>query len=330
MPKKRKLAAKHAAQASRSKPSSSASKPPTNQPKKAHKQHHHDLPTIPFSPHERILLLGEGDLSFAASLVKHHKCTDVLATVFEKSEADLLEKYPHAKENLAAIKAPVEEEDDEEEVNWEEDYGSDWDESGDDSEKKNKKKKRVNRSRVVYNIDATKPFPASISRPPPERIIFNFPHVGGQSTDVNRQVRANQSLLVSFFTHALNSLSTWVQRAPGQEKPSSPPSIVVTLFEAEPYTLWNIRDLARHAGMQVERSFKFKWDAYPGYHHARTCGVIKGKDGKEGGGWKGEERSARSYVFVRKEEGGAGVGSGGNGERVGKRKRDKGDDDDSE
>lgn len=77
-------------------------------------------------------------------------------------------------------------------------------------------------------------------------------------------------------------------------------SIIVTLFEGAPYTLWNIRDLGRHSGLQVERSFKFQAAAYPGYKHSRTLGVIKRKDGKEGGGWKGEERESRSYVFVRK------------------------------
>ena len=34
---------------------------------------------------------------------------------------------------------------------------------------------------------------------PYNKIVFNFPHVGGLSTDVNRQVRANQELLVAFF-----------------------------------------------------------------------------------------------------------------------------------
>jgi len=92
---------------------------------------------------------------------------------------------------------------------------------------------------------------------------------------------------VAFFKRALLSL------APGG-------SIIVTLFEGEPYTLWNIRDLARHSGLQVERSFKFQASAYPGYHHARTLGVVKGKNGEAGAGWKGEERASRSYVFVRK------------------------------
>lgn len=96
-------------------------------------------------------------------------------------------------------------------------------------------------------------------------------------------------LLVSFFQRALTSL------APGG-------SITVTLFEGEPYTLWNIRDLARHSGLQVERSFKFQSSAYPGYHHARTLGVVKSRTGQAGAGWKGEDRLARSYVFVHKSD----------------------------
>lgn len=72
-------------------------------------------------------------------------------------------------------------------------------------------------------------------------------------------------------------------------------TIVVTLFEGEPYTLWNIRDLARHSGLEVQQSFRFQADAYPGYAHARTLGNIEG-----GGGWKGETRVSRSYVFQLK------------------------------
>lgn len=77
---------------------------------------------------------------------------------------------------------------------------------------------------------------------------------------------------------------------------------MVTLFEGEPYTLWNIRDLARHSGLQLEKSFKFQAKAYPGYRHARTLGVVKDRNGESGGGWRGEERSSRTYIFVRKGE----------------------------
>jgi len=109
-------------------------------------------------------------------------------------------------------------------------------------------------------------------------------------------------LLVSFFSSALPLL------APSSSTASS---IIVTLFEGEPYTLWNIRDLGRHSGLQVEKSFKFQASAYPGYKHARTLGLVKGRNGEVGGGWRGEERNARTFVFVRGGEGpvnGAGKG----------------------
>lgn len=69
-------------------------------------------------------------------------------------------------------------------------------------------------------------------------------------------------------------------------------SVVVTIFEGEPYDLWNIRDLARHVGLRVGRSFKFQASAYPGYKHARTLGDVE-----RGGGWRGEDRLARTYIF---------------------------------
>ncbi|KAI4870931.1 hypothetical protein F4820DRAFT_402424 [Hypoxylon rubiginosum] len=225
-------------------------------PQKKVQAQQHDEPTIPFAPEDRILLVGDGDLSFAASLVEHHYCADVTATVLEANLDALVEKYPQAPENIAKIEAEG--------------------------------------SRVLYNVDATKMAPfvekkGEDSVGAMDKVIFNFPHVGGKSTDVNRQVRYNQELLVSFFERAAPSL------APGG-------SIVVTLFEGEPYTLWNIRDLARHSGLRVERSFRFQASAYPGYHHARTLGVVKNKNGEAGGGWKGEDRAARSYVFVRKDD----------------------------
>jgi len=180
----------------------------------------------------------------------------VIATVYESRE-ELKEKYPYVQENITVI---------------EEGGGV-----------------------FRYGVDVTRMKPWTEGKNGPglmDRVFFNFPHVGGKTKDVNRQVRYNQELLVSFFKHTVHSLS-----------PRHGSSIIITLFEGEPYTLWNIRDLARHSGLEVAQSFRFQPSAYPGYRHARTLGVVKGKDGSEGGGWKGEERSSRSYVFVRKGEG---------------------------
>ena len=136
-----------------------------------------------------------------------------------------------------------------------------------------------------------------------DTIAFMFPHTGGLSTDVNRQVRANQSLLVSFFQSCLELDKDGNPRHNRNKKREDQVPflklggrVVVTLFEAEPYTLWNIRDLARHAGLKVVESFRFEWVDYPGYSHVRTLGAIEG-----GGGWKGEERKARMYVFEKVE-----------------------------
>lgn len=68
--------------------------------------HPRDLePTIPFSPEDAILLVGEGDLSFSRALVEHHCCENVTATVLESSREELTAKYPHVQENADMIEA---------------------------------------------------------------------------------------------------------------------------------------------------------------------------------------------------------------------------------
>lgn len=258
MPKHKKLKRFLAIQAESKRPGSSnkpqqtnklsANKPSTNKPQPKPKPSK-AAPTIPFDAEDHILLIGEGDFSFAASIVEHHGACDLTATSYE-SQTSLYEKYdPQAEKHTTYLT----------------DEGQ----------------------TVLYNIDATKlEKHKSLTRAPGglwDVIIFNFPHVGGKSTDVNRQVRFNQELLVSFFKNAMG-----IVKQDGR--------IVVTLFEGEPYTLWNIRDLGRHVGLEMVRSFAFQWDAYPGYKHARTLGNVEG-----GGGWKGEEREARSYVLRRRD-----------------------------
>jgi 25S rRNA (uracil2634-N3)-methyltransferase len=209
---------------------------------------------------------------------------------------------------------------------------------------------------IIYGIDATKLSSThkKALRPysPFTKIVFNFPHVGGLSTDINRQVRYNQELLVGFFKAAKGLLSSpdrpasvksasdhygsepeamseGSEDSPQRDHGAINGQILVTLFEGEPYTLWNIRDLARHSGLKVVESFKFPWAAYPGYHHARTIGdITSGKDrsdeGKRRGAWRGEERDARCYVLEHQD---ASLAIGASSKRKRKRQNDLGDSD---
>ncbi|KAL8909606.1 MAG: hypothetical protein Q9207_000104 [Kuettlingeria erythrocarpa] len=213
------------------------------------------LPTIPFTATDRVLLVGEGDFSFAHSLYNHHNCSSLVATCYDTT-VSLTEKYPQAAQYIRELEAAARD-----------DEAADFE--------------------VLYGIDATKLGKGgmasggkAVRKGAFDKVAFNFPHVGGLTKDVNRQ------LLVNFFKAAIPLLA-----APAGK-------IVVTIFEGEPYSLWNIRDLARHVGLQVGTSFKFHFDAYPGYRHARTLGNIEG-----GGRWKGEDRDARTYILERKDRG---------------------------
>ncbi|KAL6235446.1 hypothetical protein BDW75DRAFT_141174 [Aspergillus navahoensis] len=329
-----------------------------------HQQKQLRRPIVPFRRKDRILLVGEGDFSFAHSLVTYHRCKNLLATCYDSQET-LYAKYPQAEKNIAEIIGP----------------------SKTKTQPKSSRRgditanpRNPTRTQVLFSVDAKKLGSATgggkdirVGFPRLERkrsawkkddgnkrrtrsaeatgdnesnkgkdmgkenggpwdmICFNFPHVGGLSTDVNRQVRANQELLVAFFKACVPLLAgkpeelgddnevdeAWefeTDEEDGSEEGDSqdddgngtakakderrmgPGQILVTLFEGEPYTLWNIRDLARHAGLRVVTSFKFPWACYRGYSHARTLGEIEGKYGGRGG-WRGEDREARMYVF---------------------------------
>lgn len=109
-----------------------------------------------------------------------------------------------------------------------------------------------------------------------------FPHVGGKSTSVNKQVRANQALLAGFFGAAKNLLRKEGQDDRERVNGGEGSSILVTIFEGEPYTLWNVRDLARSVGLVVKRSWRFQKEVYPSFRHARTLGVVLKKGSRPG------------------------------------------------
>lgn len=84
-----------------------SNKPATSESKPGSQNTHlRDLqPTIPFSPEDAILLVGEGDLSFSRALVEHHCCEHLTATVLEPNLQELAAKYPHVQDNVDKIEA---------------------------------------------------------------------------------------------------------------------------------------------------------------------------------------------------------------------------------
>ncbi|KAH9872972.1 hypothetical protein J1614_005367 [Plenodomus biglobosus] len=276
---------------SKSKASVTAPKPPAQ----ASQKH-----AVPFGAYDHILLVGEGDFSFTRSLVIEHGCANVVATSFD-TEEEVREKYPAFEgiaQELGNLTPPVPLH------------------HGIDATKLNSYKslrcQRDDDDNNNNNNQDNDDIPADDMTGEQGKktegwdiIGFQFPHTGGLSTDVNRQVRSNQALLVAFFKACLDCSTPKkrIQLLQAQNNPALPRprpflrmggKIIVTLFEGEPYTLWNIRDLARHVGLKVVESWKFDWSQYPGYAHVRTLGAIEG-----GGAWRGEDRDARMYVFEK-------------------------------
>ncbi|EDU40694.1 conserved hypothetical protein [Pyrenophora tritici-repentis Pt-1C-BFP] len=274
-------------------------------PTQTQTQTHHQpsqQPPIPFSPYDHILLVGEGDFSFTHSLAVAHGCANVVGTCYDSLE-EVRAKYPRfedIREELEALTPPVP-------LHYgidatrisgykglrcrrDDDFGvddEDEEEGGEDEESEG-----GGRNGKAGNGSGRRG-----KRQGYDTIVFQFPHTGGLSTDQNRQVRANQHLLVSFFNscletptpkHRIAQLLAQSQKLPPSKPPFLRPhgKIIVTLFESDPYTLWNIRDLARHVGLKVVTSFAFDASQYPGYAHVRTLGAMET-------GWKGEDRRAR-------------------------------------
>lgn len=227
---------------------------------------------IPFEPSDTVLLVGEGDFSFACSAIreKYVSPENLIATSYDSRE-ELDSKYPGVEENLKFLQ----------------DAG-------------------VN---VLHDIDATnlahtlklsvkKNTQAKLFNPYKRlnHIMFNFPHTGRGMKDQDRNIRDHQKLVLAYFKsskHLLSIVNNEAQNAFGgyqdiQENASQ--KIILSLFEGEPYVSWAVKMLARGEGLRVERSGKFEWEAFEGYHHKRTNGI---RDTTK----PAAERDARIYMF---------------------------------
>ncbi|TBU34404.1 hypothetical protein BD311DRAFT_682162 [Dichomitus squalens] len=255
-------------------------------------------PTIPFGPTDSILLVGEGNFSFARALVisppeslQYLPPSNVTATAYD-TEEECCSKYPDAAEIIGAL--------------------------------------REKGVELLFSVDATK-----LDKCPPlrgrkfDRIVWNFPHAGKGITDQDRNILSNQVLLLGFLRSAAPFLASGpipVVHKPRKQKRGSDDedsgddqenadtsnidtarkargTILVTLRNVVPYTLWDLPRLAKtpppststSTGQKSNpkyiqlRSFVFHRSIWTGYEHRMTKGERAHGQGKTGEG--GEDRT---------------------------------------
>lgn len=277
----------------------------------------------PFEKDDTILLVGEGNFSFTLALLSephNHPPHQILATSFD-TEEEVCQKYPDATDILQQIRARA----------------------GTHAQ-----------HILAFGVDAGalhKCDAVTGSSKHEQRrwskVWFGFPHVGAGHKDEQRNVLANQFLLLRFLISVApyltdgrppvyvtgkkhrhmdsdedesdeedamaqgppasmtpsDSLTTWRPLTP----PARQGSVLITIRNASPYTLWNVPALGKHirsmlpaisatapslpkgmfipsladvdknhADYQVWRSFEFVPQEWPGYSHRRTIGFLEG------------------------------------------------------
>lgn len=208
----------------------------------------HGKKWIPFKRGERLLLLGEADFSFTRCIVEQKLGCKIVATNYD-SEETILAKYSTAEDNIEFLHAKNGEKVGDESEGDEKDIDLEF--SDDEGE--------VFDIEILHDIDATKLTSAkSLKNKVFDAIIFNFPHVGKSIKDQDRNIMENQKLVVGFFNSARDLLSPRGR-------------IIITIFEGEPYKLWNVKGLAKAAHLQTTRSGVFQWNDFPGYRHSLTA-----------------------------------------------------------
>ncbi|CUS24018.1 LAQU0S13e01442g1_1 [Lachancea quebecensis] len=243
---------------------------------------------IPFEKDSTLLLVGEGDFSFARSIIENEYISpaNLIVTSYDNSTNELNLKYPKSFQQNYDFLA----------------------ERG---------------VRMFFKIDATnliKSFKLSkkttwqkivgseLASKGVQNIMFNFPHTGKGIKDQDRNIRDHQELILAFFRSSKEFFKQINQNASaasldkfgqgyslkGREDSTSSSenkgNVLISVFNGEPYDSWQIKILAKTSGWKVERSSKFQWENYPEYSHKRT-------NSEQETTKPAAEREARTFIF---------------------------------
>ncbi|CAR25041.1 25S rRNA (uracil2634-N3)-methyltransferase [Lachancea thermotolerans CBS 6340] len=243
---------------------------------------------IPFEKESTLLLIGEGDFSFARSIIENEYISpaNLVVTSYDNSPKELNLKYPKSfQQNYDFLM----------------EHGT----------------------KVFFKIDATnliKSFKLSkkttwqkivsseLASKGLQNIMFNFPHTGKGIKDQDRNIRDHQELILAFFRSSKEffkqinqNLSSAIldkfaqgytlkSQENGTPASDSQGKVLISVFNGEPYDSWQIKILAKTSGWKVERSNKFQWENYPEYSHKRT-------NSEQETTKPAAEREARTFIF---------------------------------
>jgi 25S rRNA (uracil2634-N3)-methyltransferase len=232
------------------------------------------VPALPlgFAPAQRVLLVGEGDLSFSCALARLFGGDGSRLTVTTYDEEETCTaKYEHFAANADELRAA----------------GATLGHGVDATDLPRCLKALRKRQRAAAASQAEAGTPTAGVPALFDRVVFQFPHRGEGIKDQDVNVRSNQELLLRFFPSALTAL------APHGE-------LLVTLKTGLPYDLWGVCRLASTASanaLALRTAHVFSAATFPGYRHRRTLGDATSRPTEEelGGG-------ARTYVWRRTAE----------------------------
>lgn len=271
-----------------------------------------DLPTapidlqkvlIPFAPDDTVLLVGEGDFSFAVSVLKQKLVKRITPTSLD-SEDQVIKKYGDAaKANIEFLRSFVPEEDDDQ-------LAAELDDVSDeenDEEGALKLKDFVHKPvkwscAPLFSIDGTKlntlkPIrsvlnrPTEISKTVASETVIRTPAQRARANANARNIsndskQGHFDSIVFNFPHTGSGIKDQTRNVLqhqqlliqflGAAKPLIKPGtgvIAVSMFEGLPYELWNLKGFAKTKhNLVLRRSGKFEWAAFPGYYHRLTAG----------------------------------------------------------
>lgn len=211
----------------------------------------------PFSPKDRVILIGEGDFSFAVSVIKSEylKPENIIATSYDSFE-DLKQKYFNTVEEnveyLTSKGVTIM-------------YKVDCQDLVSSLNLTTRITKHKSKNKSVLNgMDGI------------DCIVFNFPHTGKGIKDMERNIAVHQDLVLKFF-QSCKAFFELLRNNRGllSSDTKSKDNVLMALFDGEPYDSWDVRKIAKTNGFKAERSGKFCWDLFPGYKHRRTNGGLK-------------------------------------------------------